>query len=145
MLIQSGFSWHPPSVDKSEFYSMPQCWMAMGDMMVCGYKISLILGGHLGDGSMNLDAIGDRCCKAINDVSSKCAFEGVNPLSLFIPPFVNDLCFGNKGDLFTPNNNDPFGPSENGPIENNPVSPRRLYRILPSRTHLFIPSYNIFP
>ncbi|CAN4113092.1 unnamed protein product [Withania somnifera] len=131
MLIQSGFSWHPPSIDKSEFYSMPQCWMAMEEMMVCGYKMSLILGGNLGDhGSTNLSAIADKCCKSINDVSSNCTFEGVNPISLFIPPFVKDLCFGIKGDLVK----DPIGPlMKIAPIEINNVSPRRVYRTLPTR------------
>lgn len=93
MLILTGLSWHAPSTDLSEFYDMPPCWMAMQEMMVCGYKISAILGG---DGSINIGIIGDKCCKAINDVSSKCTFQGVNPLDAFIPKFVKDLCFGNN-------------------------------------------------
>lgn len=138
MLIQPGLSWHAPSSDLSEFYSMPQCWMAMEELMVCGYKISAILGGNLGDGSMNIGAISVKCCKAINDVSSKCAFEGVNPLNAFIPPFVKDLCFGNNNDnLFKPNYpfvDDSFSPLKKSPLKNNHVLPRRLHRTLPIRS-----------
>ncbi|KAF3636212.1 putative MATE efflux family protein 6-like [Capsicum annuum] len=113
MLIQPGLSWHAPSADMSQLYSMPPCWMAVQELMVCGYKISAVLGGNLGGGSMNIGSIGDGCCKAINDVSSKCAFDGVNLLNFFIPPFIKDLCSENKGDdLFKPNNpvvDDPIG------------------------------------
>ncbi|KAK4713027.1 hypothetical protein R3W88_018934 [Solanum pinnatisectum] len=103
MLIEPGLLWHAPSSDLSEFYAMPQCWMAMEETMVCGYKVSAILGGNLRDGSMDLVAIGNKCCKAIDDVSSKCTFEGVNSLNAFIPQFVKDMCIGiNKGTLFKP-------------------------------------------
>ncbi|KAK4369905.1 hypothetical protein RND71_009380 [Anisodus tanguticus] len=134
-----GLSWHVSSADLSEFYSMPQCWAAMEEMMVCGYKISQILGGNSG---------GDGCCKAINEVSSKCAFDGVNPLNLFIPAFVKDMCFGNNGDLFTPNYpfvDDPYGPLKNAKLKKKHVSTRKHHRTLPTRRGLFVPNYNLFP
>ncbi|MCD7457045.1 hypothetical protein HAX54_033962 [Datura stramonium] len=152
MLIQPGLSWHASSADMSAFYSMPSCWAAMQEMMVCGYKISQILGGNLGVDSMNLGALSEECCKSINDVSSKCTFDGViNPLNLFLPPFVKDLCFGNKnGDFLKPNHpfvDDPiYGPFlKNALLKNNHGSTRKLHRILPIRSRLFIPNYNLPP
>uniref|UniRef100_M1D0Z5 Uncharacterized protein n=1 Tax=Solanum tuberosum TaxID=4113 RepID=M1D0Z5_SOLTU len=139
MLIQPGLLWHAPSGDLSEFYAMPQCWMAMEETMVCGYKVSAILGGNLGDGSMDLVAIGNKCCKAINDASSKCTFEGVNPLNAFIPQFVKDMCVGiNKENLFKLNY--PFAydqfrhPLKNSLLKNNHVLHRKLTLPIRSRT-----------
>ncbi|OIS97125.1 hypothetical protein A4A49_33537 [Nicotiana attenuata] len=111
MLIQPGLSRYTSSTDVTEFYSLQQCWAAMEDMMVCGYEISEILGGNL----MSLNVVSEECCKAINEVTNKCAFYGLNnPFNFLVPPFVKDLCYNNNGNgvLSTPSPFvvDPYGP-----------------------------------